>query len=157
IANRNWGGRTMTVALTRPRGIAGKWRGLLLWLAGLLALAAVVLLAIGPLGWRLGWWHFRFAFLSLMPWAAYCGLAAMAIAVLALIFGWRGFAARHVAVALIAFVVGGAIAYVPWHYDQMRGTVPPIHDITTDPDNPPAFVAAAASGKAGDLTPNDDD
>jgi hypothetical protein len=30
---------------------------------------------------------------------------------------------------------------VPWHYDQIRQTVPPIHDITTDPDNPPVFVA----------------
>ena len=27
-----------------------------------LAVLALVLLAIGPLGWRLGWWHFRFAF-----------------------------------------------------------------------------------------------
>src|SRR5947207_10917132 len=33
------------------------------------------------------------------------------------------------------------IAYVPWHYDQTRQAVPPIHDITTDTDNPPAFVA----------------
>ena len=30
---------------------------------------------------------------------------------------------------------------MPWHYDQLRQTLPPIHDITTDPDNPPAFVA----------------
>ena len=31
----------------------------------------VVLLALGPIGWRAGWWHFRFAFQTLMPWAAY--------------------------------------------------------------------------------------
>jgi uncharacterized protein (DUF1499 family) len=31
---------------------------------------------------------------------------------------------------------------VPWHYEQIRRSVPPIHDVTTDPDNPPAFVAA---------------
>jgi hypothetical protein len=43
-------------------------------------------------------------------------------------------------VAILAFAVGGLIACVPWHYDQIRQTVPPIHDITTDPDNPPAFV-----------------
>ena len=41
----------------------------------------------------------------------------------------------------MALIGGGLIAYVPWHYDQIRQTVPPIHDITTDPDNPPAFVA----------------
>ena len=39
-------------------------------LAALLAAAAVVLLALGPIGWRAGWWHFRFAFQTLMPWAA---------------------------------------------------------------------------------------
>jgi len=33
---------------------------------------------------------------------------------------------------------------VPWHYDQLRQTLPPIHDITTDPDNPPTFVAVVS-------------
>src|ERR1700739_894117 len=35
-----------------------------------LAGTAVVLLALGPIGWRAGWWHFRFSLLTLMPWAA---------------------------------------------------------------------------------------
>ena len=48
---------------------------------------------------------------------------------------------RGIALALVALIGGGLIAYVPWHYDQLRKTLPPIHDITTDPDNPPAFVA----------------
>jgi len=55
---------------------------------------------------------------------------------------------RGIAVAVLAFVVGALIAYVPWHYDQMRQTVPPIHDITTDPDNPPAFAAVVAARTA---------
>jgi uncharacterized protein (DUF1499 family) len=50
--------------------------------------------------------------------------------------------------AILAFAVGGVIAYVPWHYDQIRRTVPPIHDITTDPDNPPVFVAVLPLRKA---------
>jgi hypothetical protein len=33
-------------------------------LALALAGVAVVLLALGPIGWRLGWWHFRFSLLS---------------------------------------------------------------------------------------------
>ena len=113
--------------------------------APLLALAlagiAVVLLILGPIGWRAGWWHFRFAFLTLMPWAAYFGIAALVVSAFALLLGrwrieWRG-----IAIAVLAFAAGGLIAYVPWHYDQIRKTVPPIHDITTDPDNPPAFIA----------------
>jgi uncharacterized protein (DUF1499 family) len=113
-----------------------------------LALAAVVLLALGPIGWRAGWWHFRFAFFNLMPWAAYCGIAAMAIAALAVLFGRRSIAGRQIAIGVFAFAVGAAIAYVPWHFDRLRGTVPPIHDITTDWQNPPQFSAVLPSRQA---------
>jgi Protein of unknown function (DUF1499) len=99
------------------------------------------LLALGPIGWRAGWWHFRFSLLTLMPWAAYFGLAAVVVAVLALGIGLSRLDWRAIALALVALIGGGLIAYVPWHYDQIRQTVPSIHDITTDPDNPPPFVA----------------
>jgi uncharacterized protein (DUF1499 family) len=110
-------------------------------LALLLAAAAVVLLALGPLGWRVGWWHYRVAFSTLFPGAAYCGVAAVVLALLSLVLGrWVG-GGRHLATGVLAFVLGAAIAYVPWHYDRIRGSVPPIHDITTDPQNPPQFRA----------------
>jgi uncharacterized protein (DUF1499 family) len=117
----------------------------------LLAIAAAALLALGPLGWRVGWWHFRFAFFSLMPWAAYCGLAAMALAVLALLFGRRSIAGRQIAIGVVAFLIGAAIAYVPWQYSEMRGMVP--NDITTDLQNPPPYVAVLALRKAA-TSPN---
>src|SRR5258708_2741121 len=117
-------------------------------LAAALATAAVVLLALGPIGWRAGWWHFRFAFQTLMPWAGYCAIAALALSALALLLArsrreWRG-----LALAVAEFAGGLLIAYVPWHYARMRQTVPPIHDITTDPDNPPAFAAVVAARTA---------
>jgi uncharacterized protein (DUF1499 family) len=99
-------------------------------------------LAAGPLGWRIGWWHFRFAFVWLMPFAAYIAIGAAIVSVVALALGWSSLGGRGLALAGIGVVLGAAIAYVPWQYDRMRGTVPPIHDITTDTDNPPAFVAA---------------
>ena len=117
-------------------------------LAGVLAAAAVVLLALGPIGWRAGWWHFRFAFQTLMPWAAYCGVAALVVSALALLLARSRIERRGVALAIVAFAAGLLIAYVPWHYDGMRTTVPPIHDITTDPDNPPAFAAIVAARTA---------
>jgi uncharacterized protein (DUF1499 family) len=109
-----------------------------------LAIIAAVLLIIGPIGWRAGWWHFRFAFLTLMPWAAYLGIAALIVSALALLLGRSRIERRGVAIAVAAFAAGALIAYVPWHYDQLRRSVPPIHDITTDTDNPPAFAAVVA-------------
>jgi uncharacterized protein (DUF1499 family) len=119
-------------------------------LAGALAAVAVVLLALGPIGWRAGWWHFRFAFQTLMPWAGYFGIAALAVAALALLLARSRIEWRGVALAAAAFAAGLLIAYVPWHYDRMRTAVPPIHDITTDPDNPPAFAAAIVAARTAD-------
>jgi uncharacterized protein (DUF1499 family) len=76
-----------------------------------------------------------------MPWAAYLGLAAVIVSAPALVIGLTRLNWRGIVLALVALIGGGLIAYVPWHYDQIRQTVPPIHDITTDPENPPAFIA----------------
>src|SRR5262249_43802193 len=86
--------------------------------------------------------------LTLMPWAAYFGVAALIVAVVSLLLGRSRIRLRGILMAILAFAVGGMIAYVPWHYDQIRRTIPPIHDITTDPDNPPVFVAVLPLRKA---------
>ncbi|HEV2334660.1 MAG TPA: DUF1499 domain-containing protein [Stellaceae bacterium] len=49
--------------------------------------------------------------------------------------------ARQVTIAILTLAIGGTITYVPWHYNEMRGIYPAIHDITTDWDNPPQFSA----------------
>jgi uncharacterized protein (DUF1499 family) len=132
----------MTIATTSSRVGRSLFRHMpLLGLA--LAVLAVALLAAGPIGWRLGWWHYRFALLSLMPWAAYFGIAALVVSGLALLAGRSRIQWRGIAIAVIAFAAGGLVAYVPWHYDAMRNTVPPVNDITTDTENPPAFVVIA--------------
>ena len=114
-------------------------------LAFALAGTAVILLALAPLGWRAGWWHFRFSLLTLLPWAAYFGIAALIASVVTILLGPSRIGWRGMAIATAALVVGGLIAYVPWHYDQLRQTLPPIHGITTDTEHPPAFSAAIAA------------
>ncbi|HEU0216138.1 MAG TPA: DUF1499 domain-containing protein [Stellaceae bacterium] len=142
----------MSIATTSSAGVRSSVR-YLPYLALILAMIAVLLLALGPVGWRAGWWHFRFGLLTLMPWAAYSGIAALIVAAVALLLGRSRLEWRGLAFAVLAFAVGGLIAYVPWHYDQIRKTVPPIHDITTDPDNPPAFVAAVQVRTAQGINP----
>jgi len=117
-------------------------------LALILAIVAVLLLAAGPLGWRAGWWHYSIGFFYLMAWSAYCGLAAVAVAIIALVFGRRINAGRQIAIGVIAFVIGAAIAYVPWHWNNLRGAYPRVNDVTTDFDNPPSLAFAEAMRKA---------
>jgi uncharacterized protein (DUF1499 family) len=128
------------------------WAGIAAYVGIGLAVLALLVLAVGPLGWRLGWWHFRFAFAWLMPYAAYGAIAAAAISLLALLFGWSHLGARGITLAAVGIVIGAAVAYMPWQYDRLRTRVPPIHDITTDTDNPPAFVAALKLRPAGSNT-----
>src|SRR5436309_1774216 len=58
------------------------------------------------------------------------------------------------AMLFVALALAASLVYVPVFYWQTRKTVPPIHDITTDLDNPPAFSAvlpARAAERAGSL------
>jgi hypothetical protein len=119
----------------------------------LLAVIAVELLALVPIGWRGGWRPYRFSLLSLMAYSAYFGIAAVIVSVLALVisvFGRSAIGRRGFAVAILALAAGGLTAYVPWHYRALARSVPPIDDITTDTDNPPAFVAVIKLREAED-------
>jgi uncharacterized protein (DUF1499 family) len=110
-------------------------------LALALAIAAVILLVIGPLGWRAGWWHYRVGLQTLLPYAGYVGLGAIAVSVLALVLAAAGKITRGgIVLALLGLLIGGTAAYFPWHWSNQRGVFPPINDVTTDPDNPPSLA-----------------
>lgn len=97
------------------------------------AVAVLLLLSAGP-GTRWGWWNFRTG-LSFLRWAAYAAMAGGAFAVLALLLGGaRGRAAVALIVALLALTG-------PLLFSRKVKAVPMIHDISTDTDDPPVFVA----------------
>ena len=104
----------------------------------LAALAAVLLLAGSGAGYRMGWWEYRRGF-EMLSWALYAGLAAAALALVALALP-KVRAGRRAGLSA-ALVVGLAVAYVPWHWREQAQSVPRIHDISTDTENPPRFVA----------------
>jgi len=104
----------------------------------LLALIAAILLLIAGPGSRMAWWDFRTGF-ALMKWATFAGLAAAAIALIALLVPrMRRAGARLLVPALL---IGLGVAYLPFQGMVTAKAVPPIHDITTDTAQPPAFVA----------------
>lgn len=105
-----------------------------------LALAVIALLMLllsGP-GTRFGMWHFRTGF-QLMRYAAYLGIAAALLGLAGVLLA-RG---RGRVVAAVALILGALAWFFPWNMRRGAGQYPPIHDITTDTRNPPAFVAVA--------------
>ena len=103
------------------------------------ALAGIALLLSGP-GYRLGWWEFRPAF-SIMGGAAYAGLAGAGVSLIGALIARPGGARRGLALALCGLGIGLLTAALPWSWWQTVQSVPFIHDITTDLENPPVFVA----------------
>ena len=100
-------------------------------------IATLLLLAAGP-GTRLALWEFGTGF-QLMRWAAYAGLAAAALAVVMLLLPYTR---RAGLVALVvALALGLGTAFLPWNALRLARALPPIHDITTDTERPPQFVA----------------
>jgi uncharacterized protein (DUF1499 family) len=102
---------------------------------GLLAL--LMLFVTGP-GTRFGWWHFRTSF-KLMQYAAYLGGVAALVSLIGLLLShgrWRLVSAAGLALGALAFLL-------PWSWRRDARQYPGIHDITTDTQNPPAFVSIA--------------
>lgn len=114
-----------------------------------LALLSVVLLALAPIGWRTGLWHFRTSFYYLMQPAAYLGIAAGVISLVSLLW-WGSMGGSGRLMALTGFVIGALIFYVPFSYYRTLGSVPRIHDITTDTVNPPSFSATVLALRAAE-------
>jgi len=116
--------------------------------------AALLILALAPLGTALGWWHFGFGLYWMMPTSGYIAATAVALGVATLALGWSTVRPRGRLVLAVALVMGTVLAYVPWQYQRIRSTLPPIHDITTDTDTPPVFAAvlpARAAESAGSV------
>ena len=106
----------------------------------LVALLAGLALWLAGTGYRLGWWEFRPAF-TILRWAAYGGLAGAALSLLGVFLARPSGPRRGFPLALVGLVLGLVVAGIPWQWWQKAQRVPPIHDITTDTETPPTFVA----------------
>jgi uncharacterized protein (DUF1499 family) len=103
-----------------------------------LGLVALLMLFLTGPGSRFGWWHFRTSF-TMMQYAAYVGIAALVLSIVGLILS-RG---RWRVVAAVGLALGALAFFLPWNWRRDARQYPGIHDITTDTQNPPAFVAIA--------------
>ncbi len=107
-----------------------------------LAAVGLCLLTLAPLGWRVGLWQYGFGLYWIMPVSGFVAAAAVTLSVSTLVRSWSELCMRGRVMLFIALALGAALVYVPLQYLYTRITVPHIHDITTDTDNPPGFSAA---------------
>ncbi|EPC01529.1 hypothetical protein L861_16795 [Litchfieldella anticariensis FP35 = DSM 16096] len=110
----------------------------------LLVLAALLMGGAGPT-YRIGWLALGEAF-EMLRYGAYTAVAAGGLGLIALITAvW--YHRRTMPVQISALVIVGTIALmaVPFLHWQRAQEAPPIHDITTDTNDPPAFEALATA------------
>ncbi len=107
-------------------------------LALLLAVAASAMLTMSGIGTRFGLWHYRTG-LSMLRYSAYVGVAAFVVCVVAFLLTRPRGGSR--AALVVGLLLSALTIAVPYRFSQTAKRVPPIHDITTDMADPPAFVA----------------
>lgn len=107
-----------------------------------LALSVIALMGIGASGpgYRLGMWGFKTG-IQLVRGAGRISLAAVVVSLVGLaLWQWKVFP-QGMTPALFGLVIGGSVLGVTLRWKHNLQSVPFIHDITTDTENPPLFVA----------------
>ncbi|MEM7219811.1 MAG: DUF1499 domain-containing protein [Pseudomonadota bacterium] len=117
-----------------------RWWSRATLIGGIIALA---LLVLGPLGTRFGIWGFQFGLMCLFG-----AVVLAAIGLIVAIFGYLVARRNSLDVDRPVLVTGGVIAALILAVMGVQAnaafSVPPIHNISTDVDDPPVFQRAGA-------------
>jgi hypothetical protein len=96
---------------------------------------------VASFGTRLEFWNYRFGLFTLFPWCVYIGLAGFvlgAVWALGAFFSNSGEGARYGVIGLLGSI---AVVAQPIYTVAISAQLPPIHDISTDTEHAPEFVA----------------
>jgi uncharacterized protein (DUF1499 family) len=103
------------------------------------ALFVALSMAAAGFGVRYEFWSYRFGFRVLRV----CFFAGLVTGVLGLVGSWIAFPLwsdrRGFTLSLTALLISGFVVGLPLRWKIRAEAAPPIHDVTTDPDNPPVF------------------
>ena len=103
------------------------------------ALGLILLALSGPI-YRTGLIELQSAF-GLLRWAAYLGVAGIGVALIAGVAAYFRGGRKTQLLAGLAFIIGLVAFAIPYQWQRSARGLPPIHDITTDLENPPTFEA----------------
>ena len=107
-----------------------------------LAVASALMLIAAPAGYRLGLVPLRVALLILLRWGVYGAIAAVLVSLIGLIMTLLRpkEVRRGTLPATVGLLLGLGLLAVPAGF-RTGLSAPPIHDLTTDTQNPPEYVA----------------
>ncbi|MBJ6750319.1 DUF1499 domain-containing protein [Geomonas anaerohicana] len=111
------------------------------------AFAFLLLFSSGP-GARLNAWTFRTGFAMIQS-AGYIGLGCAVVALASSVISARKRHYRGIFVSLIALILALISFGIPLYWKVQAQSYPRIHDISTDLNNPPRFVAISTLRRAG--------
>jgi len=118
------------------------------WIGLVVAAAGVPLALLSGLGYRAGWWPYAMGFRILTA-AAVTGALGAAASLVAVFANW-GLHRMSTARAATGLTIGLVVAVIPLQWKMAAERLPPIHDITTDPQDPPRFVRVQRLRAPGD-------
>jgi uncharacterized protein (DUF1499 family) len=109
---------------------------------------ALGLLALAPLGSRLGWWHHGFGLYRLFPASGALAVVAAALSLATLVRGRSALKPAALAMLALSLVASAGPIYAPLHYAYIRRSLPPINDVSTDTADRPRFQAVLTARAA---------
>ena len=106
----------------------------------LLGFLSLLVLYLAGKGYINGTFELGQAF-TLLRYCAYAGITSVGLVIFYLL--WQRPAGPRVMILFVSALAGLTAFYLPYRQQQLASQVPPIHDITTNIDSPPQFVAIA--------------
>jgi hypothetical protein len=109
---------------------------------------------VASFGTRLEFFTYRFGLYELFPWCLYFGIAGAALGLvwaLGAFFANTGEGARYGAIGLVGSI---AVIAMPLYTVAMASELPPIHDISTDTEHAPEFVALLSQRPGAENPPD---
>lgn len=120
-------------------------------LIALVGFISLLMLYLAGTGYQGGTFELGQAF-TIMRYCAIAGISSVGLVIFYLL--WQRPSGLPLLVLFLSAVAGITAFYLPYRQVQMGSRVPPIHDITTDIDDPPQFVAVVPL-RAGAPNPPD--
>lgn len=110
-------------------------------IGGVLALVGALAFLGSGYGYQWGWWGLGTAFRILLLWGGIIALIGFLGSMTGLIFSPSHSSRTHLVLAIVGILLGGSTVTALSYWANEAGKYPPIHDITTDTESPPAFKA----------------